>query len=133
MTYNSELLVATLNSMYLGEMLKIERGSLPVINDTAEVQIGMRRIISIMDIIMGGQDEVYAPRDNPLFYEGIEDPLLVPLKRNSNRFAPDFGDGVGITYARRAGTVLGRIVDLVILEPPSEDVTYFIAKTPDLP
>jgi len=126
MPANPNLFADTLSSMDSGDTLLLMGGTFPGKSESTEVRLGLRLIIPILHIVTG-RDE-YAPRDNLVFGREDEDPLTVTIERNDIRFGHDYGDGPDISHGKRAGVILGHVVDLVILGPMSRDSFYFVAK-----
>jgi|GEM_PF-6338713 len=125
MPLHESLFQETFESMKSGDGLPILGGTFPGKNETAEVRIGLSHIVPVIYMIT--RDEQYAPHENPLFRPEATD-FVAPLERNDKRFGHDYGDGPNISYGKRAGVVLGQMVDIILINPMTPDVRYMIAK-----
>lgn len=126
MAANPNLFIETFESIEGGDTLLLMGGIFPRQNETSDVKVGLKIIIPILHIVTG-RDQ-YSPRENPLFGPEDEDPSTLTLERTGVRFGHDYGEGPEITFGKKAGMILGRAVDIVILNPMSQNTFYFIGK-----
>lgn len=126
MAANPNLFTKTLASMESGDTLLVLGGTFPGRNESAEISLGLKLIVPILHIITG--NDRYSPRDNLLVGPDDEDPVTVTLERNDRRFGVDHNEGLPITFGKKAGRILGQVVDIVILNPLSQDSFYFVGK-----
>lgn len=106
---NEELFVATMEAMETGDSLMIMGGTFPGPDDSAEIMLGMQAIIPLLQIVTGS--DRHPTRVNP--FVGQEDPIELTLERGDKRFGHE--PALDIAIGNRAGTILGREFDLVVV------------------